>query len=328
MAAYFSHGWNAAGEMGTEILYGSGGLFLQQARPPTLARWQLSGDHMTIGRDPSSTIRVDGKGVSRCHAYLERQGLSWSIADAGSTNGTFVNGRRVAQAVLRAHDRISVGLVELEVLESGPAPPGGQPGAGAREAEGPWTAPLEPFGAPAHAGPAGPALGPGPGPAGIDIDQVDAGRDAYISGRDQYVSYVQEVRQQHDSFLAEVAATKTRARWLIWTGFLTFVAGFGLFAYADLSLIKRITDSFQSSSPPDLQNPLGREIAGVPLGLIGWVLGAVGGLLLIVGIVLHIIATSRRRQAEEKFRVLPPWEFTASTGRQRHERPRHERPED
>ena len=41
-------------------------------------------------------------------------------------------------------------------------------------------------------------------------------------GRDQNNSYL---IQQRENFLREVAATKTKARWLIWTGFVSFVVG-------------------------------------------------------------------------------------------------------
>lgn len=108
--------------METDIIYSPGGMFLEQARPPSSRHWQLDGDRMAIGRDPSSTIYVDDTSISRHHADLIRQGLTWSIVDARSTNGTFVNGMRVNEAVLRAHDRIRIGGIELVVRQSDPGP--------------------------------------------------------------------------------------------------------------------------------------------------------------------------------------------------------------
>ena len=113
--------------------------------------------------------------------------------------------------------------------------------------------------------------------------------------------------EQRENFLRDVAATKTKARWLAWTGFVTFLAGFGLFAYADLSFIKQISNSFQTGQEPSTISPFGRNIAGVPIGLIGWAIGVVGIVLLIVGIVLHIVATSRRKSVDRKFPVPAPW---------------------
>ncbi len=138
------------------------------------------------------------------------------------------------------------------------------------------------------------------------IDEQHAG--VINNAEHQYNSHVQYVNQQRENFLREVAATKTKARWLAWAGFLMFVAGFGIFAAADLSFIKEISDSIQSGgpvSPPT--SPFGRDVGGVPIGLAGWALGALGMILLIVGIVLHVVATSRRRRAYRDFPMLPPW---------------------
>ena len=86
------------------------------------------------------------------------------------------------------------------------------------------------------------------------------------------------------------------------------MVGFGIFAAADLSFIKSISDSIQNGdSAPPTTSPLGREVGGVPIGLAGWALAAVGMLMLIVGIVLHVVANSRRKQAYREFPALPPW---------------------
>jgi NADPH-dependent 2,4-dienoyl-CoA reductase/sulfur reductase-like enzyme/pSer/pThr/pTyr-binding forkhead associated (FHA) protein len=50
----------------------------------------------TVGRDPSSAIRLDDLSVSSRHAVLRQRGGAWFIADAASTNGTFVRGERLA----------------------------------------------------------------------------------------------------------------------------------------------------------------------------------------------------------------------------------------
>ena len=104
--------------METEVVYSPGGMFLEQARPASPRHWQLEGDRMAIGRDPSSAVYVDDTSVSRHHADLIRQGLSWSIVDARSTNGTVVNGARVNEAVLQPQDRIRLGQIELVVRQS------------------------------------------------------------------------------------------------------------------------------------------------------------------------------------------------------------------
>ena len=74
---------------------------------------------MAVGRDPSSAIHVNDDAVSWHHAELVRRGPSWSIVDARSTNGTFVNDERAAETVLHADDRIRLGHIELVVKQPG-----------------------------------------------------------------------------------------------------------------------------------------------------------------------------------------------------------------
>ncbi len=106
--------------METQVVYSPGGLLLEQVRPPSSRRWLLDGDRMTIGRDPSSGVHVDDASLSRHHADLVRNGRSWSIVDARSTNGTVVNGRRVNEALLQVQDVLRLGQVELVVRQPGP----------------------------------------------------------------------------------------------------------------------------------------------------------------------------------------------------------------
>ena len=126
-------------------------------------------------------------------------------------------------------------------------------------------------------------------------------------GRDQYNAHVQQVIQQRDSFMREIASTKTKARWLVWLGLLLFVAGFALFAAADLNLLKQISNGFGSNSTAPPTDPFGRPIFGLPSGLFGWAIAAVGSVMLIIGIVLHIVATSRRKQVERRYPMPTPW---------------------
>jgi hypothetical protein len=94
--AYLSQ-WNALGELG---------------------RWPLptSGAVVTVGRSSSADVCLaSDPQVSRLHATLEQIGGEWTIADDGlSSNGTSVNGRRVAHRVrLRDRDMIRVGSTTL-----------------------------------------------------------------------------------------------------------------------------------------------------------------------------------------------------------------------
>ncbi|HYO65296.1 MAG TPA: adenylate/guanylate cyclase domain-containing protein [Archangium sp.] len=91
------------------------------------------GDMTTLGRHPSNTVRLVDREVSKEHATIERMGRDFILRDLGSSNGTFVNGRRVAELRLRDGDEISLGTSKLTFHTGEPAvasaPPVGVTGA-------------------------------------------------------------------------------------------------------------------------------------------------------------------------------------------------------
>ena len=67
-----------------------------------------------IGRSKSSDVVINTATVSRNHAVLTRyDDGSWTISDAGSRGGTFVNDRQVQICALKNRDRINLGGVEM-----------------------------------------------------------------------------------------------------------------------------------------------------------------------------------------------------------------------
>lgn len=85
----------------------------------------------TIGRAGNADFVVDAARVSRVHCRLTATaGGELFVEDLSSTNGTFVNGKQVAQAALAAGDRVRVGGLELAVerLEDEARPAEGLPG--------------------------------------------------------------------------------------------------------------------------------------------------------------------------------------------------------
>ncbi|MDN5348047.1 MAG: hypothetical protein PWP65_1611 [Clostridia bacterium] len=76
----------------------------------------ILGEHTSIGRDRRNDIVLPEDHVSARHALILQQGGTWYIQDLGSTNGTYVNGIRIEEAVeLRPGDIIKIGGVTLEM---------------------------------------------------------------------------------------------------------------------------------------------------------------------------------------------------------------------
>jgi ABC transport system ATP-binding/permease protein len=70
----------------------------------------------TVGRAPRADFVVDAALVSRVHCRLTLDGAGkLVIEDLGSTNGTFVNGRKVDKLLLNAGDKLTIGRVEFVV---------------------------------------------------------------------------------------------------------------------------------------------------------------------------------------------------------------------
>jgi ABC transport system ATP-binding/permease protein len=72
----------------------------------------------TIGRSSGAEFIVDAALVSRLHCQLTASTDRLRVKDLDSTNGTFVNGKRVQSAELHAGDTLSVGRVDLVVSKA------------------------------------------------------------------------------------------------------------------------------------------------------------------------------------------------------------------
>ena len=68
----------------------------------------------TLGRDVNNAIVVEDEFVSAEHAILTFRGRAWYVEDLGSTNGTTVNGQRLApQQTLALQPGASVGFGDV-----------------------------------------------------------------------------------------------------------------------------------------------------------------------------------------------------------------------
>ncbi len=66
-------------------------------------------DSLEIGRTPNNDLVLGEAFVSSAHARIVRKGQSFVVEDLHSTNGTFVNERRVAEAQLKPDTRLRIG---------------------------------------------------------------------------------------------------------------------------------------------------------------------------------------------------------------------------
>jgi phosphoserine phosphatase RsbU/P len=81
--------------------------------------YPMDGSVVVLGRAPECQIKLDSNMVSRRHAQVVREGDAYYVEDLGSGNGTFVNGKRVAErTLLKPDDRLKLGPILLR-FESG-----------------------------------------------------------------------------------------------------------------------------------------------------------------------------------------------------------------
>jgi len=82
--------------------------------------WVIPVEHspFAIGRSEGSSLLLAAEGVSRKHAEILETVDGWKIKDCSSTNGTFVNGRRLTENhLLSSGDYITIGEIRFDVME-------------------------------------------------------------------------------------------------------------------------------------------------------------------------------------------------------------------
>jgi ABC-type multidrug transport system ATPase subunit/pSer/pThr/pTyr-binding forkhead associated (FHA) protein len=70
---------------------------------------------ITIGRTADNDIVIKNIKVSRNHARVIKFGNEWQIEDLNSSNGTFVNGKKIQDALFTRYDNITIGGVPLDI---------------------------------------------------------------------------------------------------------------------------------------------------------------------------------------------------------------------
>ena len=92
---------------------------LVTSRGQVVAEIKLNRPRMVLGRDQSCDISLDSSYVSRYqNLFMETTG-GWMLIDLSSTNGCYVNGRRVSQHELQDGDIIAVGNHQISFVGPG-----------------------------------------------------------------------------------------------------------------------------------------------------------------------------------------------------------------
>ncbi|MBP2681725.1 MAG: hypothetical protein H6Q78_1588, partial [Candidatus Krumholzibacteriota bacterium] len=74
-----------------------------------------------VGRDTGNALRIPSGAASRFHAVLTDRGGDHYLEDLGSTNGTFLNGKKVKKAKISPGDKITIAGVDI-LVEAGAIP--------------------------------------------------------------------------------------------------------------------------------------------------------------------------------------------------------------
>jgi hypothetical protein len=85
--------------------------------------YELKTERTTIGRLEDNTFQIPDGSVSGHHCELILQGNEVLVRDLHSTNGTFINGERITEGVLKPGQILRLGLIEMRLETGEPAAP-------------------------------------------------------------------------------------------------------------------------------------------------------------------------------------------------------------
>lgn len=84
--------------------------------------YRLDRPEVTVGRDEGADIQIDNLGISRNHCQLARGPNGFLVRDLQSSNGTYVNGKRITEHQLSTNDQILIGKYTLVFLDDDAEP--------------------------------------------------------------------------------------------------------------------------------------------------------------------------------------------------------------
>ena len=236
-------------------------------------RLELPRGSALVGRADDADLRLPSPEVSARHAWLRRDERTTWVNDANSTNGTWINGRRLVsgrERELRHGDRLEFGPVTAVYRD--PARSGRDLRTQVRQRPVP----------------------------GTSYGDVSAGTFNH-AGRDVNNSYDQRQHHQYEfttpegEVFNELATGRGAGRALMILGQLLSLAGFCIWIFVIFRFITAIPTSGPTAefSPPELLGP--PVFDGVPLGVVGFGMVILGGVVSYVGTVMAKSARERRK---------------------------------
>lgn len=75
----------------------------------------LDKDEVTLGRDHENDLELFDSNVSRKHAVIHKKGANYVLTDNNSTNGTFINGKKIKEKIIKKGDIILIGKFKIKV---------------------------------------------------------------------------------------------------------------------------------------------------------------------------------------------------------------------
>ena len=77
----------------------------------------LDRPRLLVGRSEHNELRISSRFVSRHHALFVRHGAATFLMDLNSTNGTFVNSRRISNLMMRHEDIVQLGNYRIKFMD-------------------------------------------------------------------------------------------------------------------------------------------------------------------------------------------------------------------
>ena len=82
------------------------------------SRVRLESFPVAVGRDAVNGVVVNDPAASRFHLKIKKRGVSFIIQDLGSKNGTYLNGEKIINSVLKNNDQLQIGATTLTFVHS------------------------------------------------------------------------------------------------------------------------------------------------------------------------------------------------------------------